>query len=191
MAAPPELPAEVIRAAARGEARAREAVARRYAGPLCAFVRRAGVTEPEDATQELLARLLEALPGFRTDGPATLSTFAFTLAHRYVIDVRRRRHLTLVPLDSAELPEDGAPSPERDASARAELARVEAAIAALPESFRRALLLVQVHGQPLEAVAELEGVPVGTIKSRLFRARAALAAARLSHEGGRDDAVRR
>jgi DNA-directed RNA polymerase specialized sigma24 family protein len=38
-------------------------------------------------------------------------------------------------------------------------------------------VLTQVHGQPLEAVAEVEGVPVGTLKSRLHRARAALAIA--------------
>ena len=54
-------------------------------------------------------------------------------------------------------------------------ARALAAQGKLPEAQRRVFVLTQVHGQPLEAVAEVEGVPVGTLKSRLHRARAALA----------------
>ena len=54
-------------------------------------------------------------------------------------------------------------------------ARVEAAIARLPDAHRRVVVLHHVHGVPLEQLAEEEGVPVGTLKSRLHRGRARLA----------------
>ncbi|HXN41412.1 MAG TPA: sigma factor-like helix-turn-helix DNA-binding protein, partial [Myxococcaceae bacterium] len=50
------------------------------------------------------------------------------------------------------------------------------AITRLPDERRRTFLLVQIHDQPIAAVAQIEGVPVGTIKSRLHRARAQLLA---------------
>jgi RNA polymerase sigma-70 factor (ECF subfamily) len=90
--------------------------------------------------------------------------------------VRKKRHLVLVPLeDGLEVPDE---RPRADAHAeRRELgAALVSAIARLPEAQRRVFVLAQVHAQPLEAIAEVEGVPVGTVKSRLHRARATLAA---------------
>jgi RNA polymerase sigma-70 factor (ECF subfamily) len=55
------------------------------------------------------------------------------------------------------------------------------AMAALPEAFRAAVLLVDGEGQSYEAAAAVEGVPVGTIRSRLFRARRLLQEALLDH----------
>lgn len=48
---------------------------------------------------------------------------------------------------------------------------LEAAVASLPEPQRRVVVLHHLHDQPLEAIADAEGVPLGTVKSRLHRAR--------------------
>ncbi|HEY0840530.1 MAG TPA: sigma factor-like helix-turn-helix DNA-binding protein, partial [Vulgatibacter sp.] len=62
--------------------------------------------------------------------------------------------------------------------------RLEAALARLPDVQRRTFLLAAVHGQPLEAIAAGDGVAVGTVKSRLHRARAELATILDLDEGG-------
>jgi len=132
--------------------------------------------DPEDLTQALLAHLLVVLPQFDPeDGRATLTTWVFTIANRWLIDQRRRRQLELVPLNEAELVRDPAPSPEAHRAATELRGALEQAIATLPEAQRRSFVMAHVHDQPLEALAQAEGVPLGTIKSRLFRARAALA----------------
>ena len=185
-----ELDRRTILAAAAGGRAAQDAFLRRYARPLHALLARSGLRDPDDATQELLAKLLEVLPRFDPDGPAKLTTWVFTVAHRFLVDERRRRHLALVPLEDGLAVADEAPGPERAASSR-ELARdLEAALATLPDAQRRVFLLACVHGQPLEAIAEVKAVPVGTLKSRLHRARAALALA-LAPEEGADRALSR
>lgn len=162
----------------RGDRSAQDAFLRRYAGVMHAFVRRAGPPgDADDLTQELLEKLLTVVHRFTPDGPAMLTTWVFTVAHRWMLDEKKRRHLQVVPLDEGLQVGDGAPGPEVGVHARQLDAALERALASLPEAQRRVFVLTQVHGQPLEAVAEVEGVPIGTLKSRLHRARAALAIA--------------
>lgn len=172
-----ELDVHTVVRAQRGDRRAQGAVLSRYAGPLHAFVRRTWPpgSDADDLVQSLLARLLEVLPRFDPKGPATLTTWVFTVAHRWLIDERRRRHLAVAPLDEGLEVEDPAPRPDARAADGELRGALEAAIGKLPDAQRRVFVLAHVHEQPLEAVAEVEGVPVGTVKSRLFRARAALA----------------
>lgn len=171
-----ELDRAIIEKATRGDRRAREAVVRRYVAPLHALARRwSPRSDPDDLAQDLLSRLLEALPRFDPDGPARFTTWVFTIAQRHLIDAERRRRLAEVPLEEGLEIADGAPSPERLADGRGIIARLEAALARLPSAQRRVFLLAIVHGQALEAIAEGEGVAVGTVKSRLHRARAELA----------------
>ena len=75
------------------------------------------------------------------------------------------RHLRLVP---------GGVDPERRASARERLLRTEAAIAALPEPRRTALLLHHVEGLSTAEVAAVMDCPQGTVKTHIFQARKAL-----------------
>jgi RNA polymerase sigma-70 factor (ECF subfamily) len=171
-----ELDPGTIERARRGDRSAREAVLRRYAGPLYALARRAAPgDDADDLAQDLLRRLLENLPRFDPNGPAQFSTWVFAVAHHHLVDVSRRRRLALAPLEAGLDVPDRDPGADRIAAGRSELRLLEAAIARLPEVQRRVFVLVAVHGQALEAVAETEGVPVGTVKSRLHRARAALA----------------
>ncbi len=70
----------------------------------------------------------------------------------------------------------GPSSPEAALIERADAARLEAAIGALPEEFRETLVLRDVQGLDYRAIAEITGVPIGTVMSRLARARRRLMA---------------
>lgn len=168
-----ELPRDVIERACRGERAAMSEVLQRYVKPLHRLVR---ITLPsfdsEELTQALLARLVAVLPRFEPRGSATLTTWVFTVAHRFLLDERKRFRPRLVsPGEEADGADDGARYVWR-----AELrSALERALTTLPEEQRRPLVLVHVFDHALDEVAMVEGVPVGTIKSRLFRARVALA----------------
>jgi RNA polymerase sigma-70 factor (ECF subfamily) len=165
-----------IQRARRGDRTAQDVFLRRYAGPLHALLKRSGISHLEDSVQEVLAKLLVVLPQFEPTGPASLSTWVFTVAHRWLLDQRKRRHLILVPLEEAREIADPRPSADRLVEQKQATAALEAEIARLPADQRRIFVLAQIHQQPLEALARVEGVPVGTIKSRLHRARAQLLA---------------
>jgi RNA polymerase sigma-70 factor (ECF subfamily) len=170
-----ELDPFTVRRAQEGDRAAQEAFLRRYAGPLHALVRRCGVTkEADDVVHDLLGRLIVALPRYKAGGPATLTTWVFTVAHRFVIDLSRKRHLELAPLEAGHHVPDAAPAADQVIERRQLQARLEAALERLPVDQRRVFVLAQVHQQPLQEIADGEGVPVGTVKSRLHRARAAL-----------------
>jgi RNA polymerase sigma factor (sigma-70 family) len=77
----------------------------------------------------------------------------------------------------------GDEDPEAAMIARADVAEVEAAIAALPPLFREALVLRDINGLTYREIADLVAVPIGTVMSRLSRARAIL----VRQLGGRDD----
>ncbi|MFT3709811.1 MAG: RNA polymerase sigma factor [Archangium sp.] len=171
-----ELSLEVVTRAQRGDRAAQEQVLLRYARVL----HRLAVTtlpgfDAEELTQAMLARLLEVLPRFDVRGAAKLTTWVFSIAHRFLIDERRRFRPALVAVEKVTV------VAETDASSGAWRGQVrvalERALASLPEEQRRPLVLVHVFDHPLEEVARVEGVPVGTIKSRLFRARVAMAQA--------------
>src|SRR5262249_51906504 len=97
-----DVPLETIERAKAGDLRAREDLLRAFAGPLRALGRRWGSpADPEDQLQELFAKVLRVLPQFEVAGAARLSTWIFTVAHRALLEQRRRPRLTLVSLDQA------------------------------------------------------------------------------------------
>jgi RNA polymerase sigma-70 factor (ECF subfamily) len=127
-----ELDAATITRAQRGDRTAQAVVLRRYAAPLHAFVRRvAPGPELEDEVQALLARLLEVLPRFALSGPATLSTWVFTVAHRWLLDERKRRHLRLAPMDEGLEVVDTSPGALQQVEAKQTAAALERAIQGL------------------------------------------------------------
>lgn len=162
-----------IRAAQTGSETAQRAVLESVGPLLASLVRRLGERrESADQLQALFAHLLAVLPRFDPSGAATFSTWTYTVAQRWLLKSKRGSVVTLVPLDgglsTTQL------DPEATARGTQLGARLELALTKLPDDQRRAFVLTQLHGQPLEAVAEAEQVPLGTIKSRLHRARAAL-----------------
>jgi len=154
--------------------RAREDLLRAFVAPLRALVRRWGnPADAEDQLQELCAKVLRVLPQFEIGGAARLSTWIFKVAHRALLEQRRRPRLALVSLDQADRVPDHRCTDQ--ALEQWELRRkLEDAIAELTEEHRRVVILALIHHQPLHAIAEVEGIPIGTVKSRLHRARAQL-----------------
>jgi RNA polymerase sigma-70 factor (ECF subfamily) len=127
--------------------------------------------EAADALQDALLSAYRSAATYRGEARVT------TWLHRVVVNacldrLRRRRARPTVPL-----PEGGAePASPRDHLADRETALdVEAALAALPDDQRAALVLVDLQGLPVEQAARVLGVPGGTVKSRCSRGRARLA----------------
>lgn len=140
-------------------------------GPLVwSLCRRLG-PEPEDAYQEIWEKVFGAVGRFDPDGPASLRTWIATIAHRHLVDRHRRRAVRGEVVELGELP---APVHEDRSGLLRDVERLEAALQRLPEGHRRVVVLHHLEDLPLEEIAVSEGVPLGTVKSRLHRARARL-----------------
>ena len=121
-----------------------------------------------DVVQETLVRAWTGLPRFR--GDAQLSTWLHRILLNAVYDHRGRARPTVALDDVVE------PGDPRDRIAEAELSdELQRALAALSEDFRVPVLLADVAGLTYEEIAESLRVPVGTVRSRIFRGRAELA----------------
>ncbi len=144
-------------------------------GPLVWSLCRRLDPEPEDAYQEVWEKLLRNVGRFDPEGRASLRTWLATVTHRHLIDRHRRRRVR----GGEVVPIEGLPAAAGHGEGELDRARgvrdLERAVAALPEPHRRVVVLHHVHELPLDEIAASEGVAVGTIKSRLHRARARLA----------------
>src|SRR5207244_2760826 len=94
----------------------------------------------------------------------------------WLVRIARNRALNVLakrtPEAMAEVPDRAAPVPADDGLTREQAhRRLDAALAALPAEQRAAFALSEIHGLPLADVAEIEDVPLGTVKSRIARAR--------------------
>lgn len=131
--------------------------------------------EAEDHYQQIWEKVLRALPGFDPAGSATLDTWIGTIARRTVIDHHRRRKVRGEVVELEGLRSDQA-GPEGRVAERQRAAMLERALQRLPAEQHRVVVLHHLQGVPLATLATEEGVAVGTIKSRLHRGRAQLAA---------------
>jgi len=146
---------------------------RRVLGQLRAMlapVGKAGLVE--DLAQETFLRAFRALPRFRGDGRASLATWLVTIATRVALNELRRRppHTEYLDTVTESVRIVEAAAVERHASAQA----IERAIADLSPAYRGAFLLRELHGLDYGEIAEVLEIDVGTVKSRLSRARAKL-----------------
>lgn len=175
--APVHVDRKTLTQAQAGDTRAQEALLHELGPVLASLVYRLGARrEAEDQLQAILAHLLAVLPRFDPEGPAQLSTWAFSVAQRWLLMEKRRVMPALVPIDGGLQ----VPSPERGVHEHAEdaqlMALVRAELIRLPPEQRRVFELTQLAGQSITELALLDGVPVATLKTRLHRARAQLVA---------------
>ena len=127
-----------------------------------------------DATQETFITVFRKVDRF--SGHSAFSTWLYRVPFNTCCDQARRRGRR----PTEPLPQEGGPPDERTATAldSAELRPdLEAALARLPTEFRSAVVLCDAQGLSLQTAAEIMGVPVGTVKSRVFRGRRLLAEA--------------
>lgn len=174
----------------RGDAAAFDALLERVGPKVYAFCLRM-VRQParaEDLTQEVFLRALRHRDTF--EGRSKVSTWLLTIARNVCTDeARRRQHRAHASLDQPAVEgqsplSERLPGPARDGEGRAMDAEfsdaLERALQALPAEQREVFLLREVEGVPFADIAEMTGVPVNTVKSRM---RYALGALRLHLEG--------
>jgi RNA polymerase sigma-70 factor (ECF subfamily) len=142
--------------------------------------------EAEDLTQEVFVALYHHLPDFR--GESRLSTWVYRITHNRALNrlkfLKRRQHGHHVDVDDPAVAR-GVADPETGAGERADPVRglhhrglskvLEAHLRALPEEQRTLVVLRDLEDCSYEEIAEITGLPLGTVKSRLHRARAELA----------------
>ena len=124
----------------------------------------------EDAVQEGFLAVWRTAAAFRAER-AKASTWILTLVHRRAVDlVRREERRRTDPLDESMAASIAGDEPQPDEAAwlRFERERVQEALARLPDSQREALELAYYGGFSQTELAERLGVPLGTIKSRMF-----------------------
>jgi RNA polymerase sigma-70 factor (ECF subfamily) len=178
----------LVAAAQAGDRRALDDLLRRHYDRVHAVCRRiAGSTrDADDAAQEAMIGIVRGLPHF--DGRARFSTWAYRIATNAALDELRRRKrrpaLALVT-DEGEQVETADPLAAREVEGAVERLSIDAALDALPEDFRTAVVLRDVADLDYAEIAEVLGVPVGTVKSRIARGRAQLADALGNRPGGR------
>jgi RNA polymerase sigma-70 factor, ECF subfamily len=131
----------------------------------------------EDLAQETFVRVFHALPDFGRDGRWNLTAWILTIAARLAIDELRRRPRQEEPLAVVFDQADERASADGDAERRRIATAIARAVEALAPEQRAAFILREVHGLEYEAIAEALSIDIGTVKSRLWRARVALRAA--------------
>jgi RNA polymerase sigma-70 factor (ECF subfamily) len=188
-AAPAELESAWVQRAKAGDRGAQRMLVRRYQQPVAAILRRMlgppGLDHlVEDLAQETFIRVLGALPRFELEGPARLSTWVLRIAARLAINELARRRPATDPLPTIDEVHAGTASAEDDHRRRRVAAAIQAAVAELPPEFRAAFLMREYHGLEYGEIAEALELDLGTVKSRLHRARKALRERLVEVRGG-------
>lgn len=164
-----------------------EQLVARYQNKIMGFVARMldDREEAEDVTQEVFIKAYRSLDSFR--GAASFSTWLYRIATNLCIDRARKRKRSPQQAYSLDEPIDkeeeqgGRDVPDFSteplkAVEREELRRqVRQTVAQMPEKLRAVLLMCDIQGMAYEDIAKVLDCPIGTVKSRLFHARADLA----------------
>ncbi len=133
------------------------------------------VDDASDATQDAFLTAYRRLSSFR--GEAAFTTWLHRVAVNASYDLLRKRGRAPVLSNDRPVEEERvAPAPDH-ADETTDAIEVQRALLAIPEEFRAPLVLHDAQDVPVQQVADILGVPVGTVKSRLHRGRVALARA--------------
>jgi RNA polymerase sigma-70 factor (ECF subfamily) len=132
--------------------------------------------DARDVVQEAFVQAFVKLESFR--GSAAFYTWLYRIAFNLAMSHRRRQKPT-ASLDFSRSehgvePVDGQPTPEAHAARHDRARLVHAALAELADEFRQVVVLRELEGCRYEEIAEILNLPIGTVRSRLFRARMTL-----------------
>jgi RNA polymerase sigma-70 factor (ECF subfamily) len=164
---------ELLKRIARGEQLAFEALYSRYGTPVMRFLYRCSGDQglAEDLTQEVFVKVYRAATRWRPTG--TARAWLFQIARRHWWNrsawLRRRRpvHRRLAEHATVDDQLDDAPGAAERAG-RSEVGHaIRMGVLALPKRLRVVFVLVRLEGLPLAEAALIEGIPIGTVKSRL------------------------
>ena len=175
---------EVVALARHGQEAAYRELVRRYERPVFSLVYRMVRDRElaEDLAQETFVKALNAIESYRPE--FKFSSWIFKIANNAAIDHLRRRELDTLSLDGsphAETPEaieatalqigDRQETALEEVEARELGGEIETAIARLRPEYRSCILLRHVEGRAYEEIAEILGLPLGTVKTYIHRAR--------------------
>ena len=178
-----DLDQELVRRVQRGDSAAFDALVRKYQHRIVALIGRyiADWSECQDVAQETFIRAYRALANFRGDSQfyTWLHRIAVNTAKNHLVAQNRRPPTDDVDAGDAEQYDSGTRLRE-NATPEHELLRQEIeltvmrAVEALPEELRTAINLREVDGLSYEEIAARMDCPIGTVRSRIFRAREAI-----------------
>lgn len=155
-----------------------EELVRRYQRPIAAYVYRmvGDYDAALDLTQEVFIKVYGSLARYRPE--YKFSTWIYKIAHNAAVDHLRRystREQALVSQvdgEPYELPiESGRLSPEQESEKAERCVEIETVVRQLPAAYRELIVLRHSHDLSYDEIAEVTGLPLGTVKNRLFRAR--------------------
>src|SRR5688500_11772650 len=155
-----------------------EELVRRYQRPIAGYVfRLLGDYEASlDVTQEVFIKVYNSLEKYSSD--YKFSTWLYRIAHNAAIDYMRRNSVPQQSLDvetkdgSYQIQiESGQPNPEQERERSEWRTEIESVVKCLPTVYRELILLRHAQDLSYDEIAEVTGLPLGTVKNRLFRAR--------------------
>ena len=178
----PDTDQQLVQRAQRGDLRAFDLLVLKYQGRIAALVSRyvSDAGEVEDVTQEAFIKAYRALGKFRGDSAfyTWLYRIAANAAKNHLVAKGRRPGADATIEDAEGFDEGGLLSESASPEALAmgnELAEVvQSALNALPDELKAALMLREFDGLSYDDIADVLGCPVGTVRSRIFRAREAI-----------------
>lgn len=167
----------------RGDTAAFDLLVRKYQHRIAAVISRyiRDWSEVQDVAQDTFIRAYRAIKNFRGDAQFStwLHTIAVNTAKNHLAANNRRPPGEDIDVEDAEQFESGlrlrdTDTPERELMRQQLGQTVVAAVEALPQDLREAITLREVEGMSYEDIAERMGCPIGTVRSRIFRAREAI-----------------
>lgn len=166
---------DIIERVLAGQTESFRLLVERYERPVLSMVRNmtSNAQIAEDLAQDVFLTAFTKLRTFDPDR-SRFSTWLFTIARNKSINALKKKRPQL--FDRAPEPID-LHDPSQNVEHRETLARLDQALATLPTKQHRAFVLIEFQGLSYEATAQIEATRIGTIKSRVNRAKAALAKA--------------
>lgn len=181
-----EIDHELVVRAQRGDKRAFGMLVDKYQRKLARLLSRMirDQSEIEDVVQESFIKAYRALPNFRGDSAfyTWLYRIGINTAKNYLVSMGRRPTVsTDIEIEDAENFEDGdelrtTDTPESSMMTKQIAQTVNDTVEGLPEELRTAITLREIEGLSYEEIATIMGCPIGTVRSRIFRARETIAA---------------
>ena len=178
-----DLDSELVRRVQRGDSAAFDLLVRKYQHRIAGLIGRyvADWSEVQDVAQETFLRAYRALGNFRGDAQfyTWLHRIAVNTAKNYLVAHHRRPPTDDIDVEDAEQFESGlrlrdTDTPERELMRQQMEQTVMRAVESLPEELRQAITLREVDGLSYEEIAQRMQCPIGTVRSRIFRAREAI-----------------
>jgi RNA polymerase sigma-70 factor, ECF subfamily len=172
---------ELVLTAVAGREASFEELVRRYQRPIASYVYRmvGDYDAALDLTQEVFIKVYNSLARYRSE--FKFSTWIYKIAHNAAID-HLRRYSVREQLVSTES-EGGRPeiviesrrlTPEQESEREERRSEIESVVQTLPAAYRELIVLRHSHDLSYDEIAEVTGLPLGTVKNRLFRAREAM-----------------